>query len=105
MVGELLKLDECAFKKPIIRLTVEDKDDLIRAVTLHSILLKFLGEATQFHDGLSVLSVHESMKKNPKISMPYFCLIETDVLSSGMYVASIIMSYVLLKSICVCCCR
>ena len=56
-------------------------------MTLHSILLKFLGEVTQFHDGFSVLSVHESMKKNP---MPYFCSIETDVLSLGMYVASII---------------
>jgi len=87
------KLDECGFKRPIIRLTLEGKDDLIRAVALHWVLLKSLGETTQFRDGLSVLNVHESMQKNPKIFMPYFCWIEADVLSSGTYVAGICHTY------------
>ena len=54
-------LDECGFKKPITRLKLEDKDKLIRAVALHSVLLKSLAEATQFQEGLSALSVQESI--------------------------------------------
>ena len=84
-------LDECGlcgFKKPITTLKLEDKDELIQAVALHSVLLKSLVEATQFRDGLSVLSVQESMKKNPDLFMPYYCLAKSDVLNSGMCIAS-----------------
>ena len=81
-------LDECGFKKPITRLKLEDKDELIQAVALDRVLLKSLGEATQFRDGLSALSVQESMKKNPDLFMPYYCLTESDVLNSGMCIAS-----------------
>ena len=81
-------LDECGFKKPITRLKFQDKDELIQAVALHSVLLKSLGEATQFWDGLFVLSVQESMKKNPDLFMPYYCLAKSDILNSGMCIAS-----------------
>ena len=81
-------LDECGFKKPITTLKLEDKDELIRAVTLHSVLLKSLAEVTQFRDGLSALSVQESMKKNPNIFMPYYCLSESDALNSGTYIVN-----------------
>lgn len=41
-------LDECGFKKPITRLKLEDKDELIQAVALHSVLLKSLGKQPNF---------------------------------------------------------
>ena len=50
-------LDECGFGKPITRLKLLDKADLIQAVTLHRVLLKSLAETTQFREGVSVLSV------------------------------------------------
>ena len=76
-------LEECGFGKPIPRLKLQDKADLIQAVTLHRVLLKSLAEATQFRDGLSALSVRESLEKYLKLFIPYYCSTESNVLSSG----------------------
>ena len=65
-------LNDSDFDKPVAGLTVNDKDQLIRAVALHEVLMKSLGEATQFQDGLSALRVF-FMKKYPEVFMPYFC--------------------------------
>lgn len=67
---------------------LEDKDELIQSIALHSVLLKSLAEATQFREGLSALSVQESMKKNPNIFMPHYCLSESNVLNCGTYIAN-----------------
>ena len=56
-------------------------------------LLKSLAEATQFREGLSALSVQESMKKNPNIFMPYYCLSGSDVLNSGTYIVNHILCH------------
>lgn len=78
-------LDECGFGKPITRLKLQDKADLIQAVTLHRVLLKSLAETTQFRNGLSALSVRESLEKYPKLCMQYYCSSESDVLNSGTF--------------------
>ena len=82
-------LDDCGFEKPVARLTLEDKEQLVRAVALHGVLMKSLGEATQFRDGLSALEVNDSMKKNPAIFRPYFCSAEKDILTSGTHFTSL----------------
>ena len=77
-------LDECGFGKPITRLKLINKPDLVQAVTLHRVLLKSLAEETQFREGLATLSVRESLEKYPKLFIPYYCRSESDVLNSGM---------------------
>ena len=79
-----------------LKLTLEDRDELIQAVTLYKILLKSLGEAIEFRDGLSSMKIQEFMKKTPKIFMEYYCIFECDDLNSGistMYIAIYIAMY------------
>lgn len=76
-------LHECGFGKPITRLKLQDKADLIQAVTLHWVLLKSLGETTQFREGLAAFSVRESLEKYPKLLSPYYCITESNALNSG----------------------
>ena len=69
-------LNDCGFEKPVAGLTVDDKDQLIYSVALHEVLMKSLGEATQFRDGLSALGVYDSMKSTLKYLCHIFALLK-----------------------------
>lgn len=66
-------LNECGFGKPVARLKLQDKPDLIMAVTLHQAVLRSLAEMTQFREGLSALGVRQALEKRPQLFAPYYC--------------------------------
>ena len=50
-------ISESGFSKPSYKLSLTDKVDLIQSVALHHVILKTLGEASQFQEGLGSLGV------------------------------------------------
>lgn len=55
---------KAGYTKPIV--TIEDKDDLIRCISLHYLLLSGLVELEQFIDGLKLNGVLDLLRKHPK---------------------------------------
>ena len=63
VVGENFDLiSECGFTKPTTKPTMDDKVTLVESVALHHVILKTLGELSQFRDGLNTLGVARAME-------------------------------------------
>ena len=45
-------ISNCGFTKPVTRLNMEDKVLVVQSIALHEVILKTLGELSQFRDGL-----------------------------------------------------
>ena len=58
---------ECGFNKPVSRIQLSDRVNIVQTVTLHKVILSSLAELSQFKEGLSVLGVH------PDLLYSYFC--------------------------------
>ncbi len=52
---------ECGFIRIPSRLLLGEKADLIQSVSLHFVILKTLGELTQFQEGLETLGIRRAM--------------------------------------------
>ncbi len=63
---------ECGFTKPSVRLVMEDKDSIVKAVSLHSVILKSMAELCQFRDGLETLKVASTLKEHPTLLRDFF---------------------------------
>ena len=64
IVGDNFDLiSECGFTKPTSKLTIDDKMTLVQTVALHQVILKTLGELSQFRDGLDTLGVARAMEQ------------------------------------------
>ncbi len=50
-------VSECGITKPFTKITVDDKVSIVQSVALHLVILKTLGELSQFKDGLKTLGV------------------------------------------------
>ena len=61
--GNFDLISECAFTKPTTKLTMDDKVTLVESVALHRVILKTLGELSQFRDGLNTLGVASAMEQ------------------------------------------
>ena len=48
---------KCGYSKPVMRVSMCDKIDIIQAVGLQEVILDSLAELTQFQDGLNSLDV------------------------------------------------
>ena len=77
---------ECGFNKPVSKVELSDKVNMIQTVTLHKVILASLAELSQFQEGLSALGVADALKNSPHLLHSYFCSEYHDDLSSGMYV-------------------
>ena len=76
-------LMECGYSKPVPRVVLEDKPNIIQTITLHKVILASLAELSQFHKGLSALGVAAALKDYPHLLHSYFT-VEHDELTSGM---------------------
>ena len=77
---------ECGFNKPLFKVQLEDKTNVIQTVTLHKVILASLAELSQFREGLSALGVSKALKENPHLLRYYYCCstdCEENVLTSG----------------------
>ena len=74
---------ECGFSKPVTLLNLEDKSELIHAITLHKVILCTLAELDQFRNGMGALGVGESLKQYHQIYASFYCIGTGDLLTSG----------------------
>ena len=63
---------------------VEDKDSIVKTVTLHQVLLKTKAEIDQFCAGLKSLGVLNSIQENPQLFEHYLSLDGTQCMTAGM---------------------
>ena len=61
------EVSEYGFTKPSSCLVVSDKVDIIRSVSLHHVIVKTLGELSQFCEGLNTLGVAKAMEENGQL--------------------------------------
>ena len=66
------ELAECGFTKPSTKLLLTDETD-IQTISLHHMILKTLGELSQFRDGLETLGVGKAMEENGQLLWEFFC--------------------------------
>lgn len=77
-------LIECGFNKPLTKIELSDKVNIIQTVTLHKVILGSLAELSQFRDGLASLGVLDAIRKYSHLICSYYCCDCDDKLSSGM---------------------
>lgn len=64
---------DCGFTKPSSRLLITDKIDVVQSVALHHVILKTLGELSQFREGLETLGVAKAMEQHRACLRDFFC--------------------------------
>lgn len=74
---------ECGFVKPVAKLDLVDKVNVIQSIALHKVILNSLGELADFKKGLQALGVSDAMKKHRGELRPFFCNDEQVELTSG----------------------
>lgn len=78
-------ISECGFSKPSSKLSVTaDKIDLVQSVALHHVILKTLGELSQFREGLECLGVLKAISEYGHLMCDFFVMKESK-LSAGVY--------------------
>ena len=53
---------ECGFLKPPTKILLSEKADIVQSVALHHVILKTLGELSQFQEGLQTLGACRAMQ-------------------------------------------
>ena len=76
-------LIECGFTKPPWLLQLADKMAVVKALTLHHVILRSKAELDQLRDGLSTLGVESALVSNPTLFEPLFTAFEDAELTSG----------------------
>ena len=77
-------LIDCGFTKPPCLLQLADKTALVKALTLHHVILRSKAELDQLRDGLNTLGVASALASNPMLFEPLFTAIEDAKLTSGI---------------------
>ena len=78
------KISDCGFTKPPSRLSITDKVDVIQSVALHHVILKALGELSQFREGLDTLGIAKAMEQHEVLLQNFFVIKESEV-TGGRY--------------------
>ena len=65
-------LTDCGFNKPIAKLELSDKVNIVQAAALHKVILSSLGELTQFREGLASMDVAEAIQNHSELLQPFF---------------------------------
>ena len=65
-------LVDCGFTKPPLFIGLADRPALVKAISLHHIILKRKAELDQLRDGLGTLGVADALKSHPSLFEPIF---------------------------------
>ena len=76
---------ECGFIRSPLRVTFSDKTDIIQSVALHFVILKTLGELTQFREGLETLGVSRAMSVHGMYLQDFYVIKKSAELTAGNY--------------------
>ena len=58
------------YTKPVV--TLQDKDEFLKAISLHAIVLASLHELDKFIQGLTTCGILELIRANPELFCPHF---------------------------------
>lgn len=64
---------QSGYTKPLTRVTLKDKPNVVQTLSLHEVLLKSLGEAHQFRDGMNTLGVTAVLSKHGDYVRRFYC--------------------------------
>lgn len=67
---------------PLVKM--KDKEDMVKTVALHQVLLKTKAEMNQFSNGLKALGILDSLQQNPHLFRSYFMLDGVAPLTAGI---------------------
>ena len=85
-------ISECGFTKPSSRLSLStDRIDLVQCVALHHVILKTLGELSQFREGLETFGVLKSIQEYGVLLQDFFVMKKSE-LKAGMHVCAAIIT-------------
>lgn len=73
------EISHCGYIKPSSRLLIADKVDIVQSVALHHVILKTLGELSQFCEGLETLGVAKAIKQYSACLQDFFVIQESKV--------------------------
>ena len=65
-------ISNCGFTKPVTRLNMEDRVLVVQSMALHEVILKTLGELSQFRDGLESLGVASALQQHGSLLRSFF---------------------------------
>ena len=80
---------ESGYTKPLMQSQVEDIPTIVQTVTLHHVILRSMGELSQFKEGMEALGVGLALKDYPSLLYPYF-VHTSDTLTAGMVTLAIV---------------
>ena len=70
---------DCGFTKPLSRLVISDKVDVVQSIAFYHVILKTLGELSQFREGLETLKIARSMEQYGELLQEFFVISESEV--------------------------
>ena len=77
-------ITECGFTKPLTKLELSDRVNIVQAVALHKVILCSLAELTQFCEGLASLGVAKAIATHSDTLRSFYCLDSIKDLTAGM---------------------
>ena len=73
------ELAQCGFTRPSTKLMLADKVDIIQTISLHQVILKTLGELSQFRDGLETLGVGKAIEEHGEFVQEFFVIKDSEI--------------------------
>lgn len=74
---------ESGFNKPIAKLELSDRVNIVKTMALHKVILTSLAELTQLREGLSALGVAEALHNHSEALKYFYCLNTNKQLTAG----------------------
>ena len=73
------EISDCGYTKAPSRLLITDKVEVVQSVALHHVILKTLGELSQFREGLGTLGIAKAMEQHGVLLRDFFVIKESEV--------------------------
>ena len=87
LMDEIDIFTRCGFYKPIAKVSLSDKIDIVQTVALQEVILDSLAELTQFRDGMKALGVLSMLQTHKDFFRSFYCTDSVQSLDAGMYVS------------------
>ena len=75
---------KCGYCRPIMKVTMSDRVDIIQSVGLQEVLLNSLAELTQFKEGMRCLGVLDMIQEHKDLLRSFYCTDSKIQLDAGV---------------------
>ena len=83
LMVEIDVFTRCGFYKPIAKVSLSDKVDIVQTVPLQEVILDSLAELTQFRDGMKALGVLSMLQTHKDFFRSFYCTDSKQSLDAG----------------------